>query len=303
MNHNEMFLSQSSFEELSCRKRKITAVIATSQAPLKTLAWSIFSILLRSKDYVEGVHVLINGPTEDCQLQDDKHFFLNKLKSAGLPITIQRIYGHIGHGNALDSMIPWVNTEFYLAMHDDLIVLDDDWTEYFENIDAATSILYDPPFLMRGVGFANHKGKKKLALPHLNSTFMICRRSAFKEVGASWRGYHVKNEFNLMEWKNLIEFLEHHIGKSHIQFDYKRSVEEDFGYVNVDIGGWAYYLLSKAGFKFSPIKSCSVYHLRAASWYSVSKERFDQISPIVRDLEEQVRLEIPNSFEHYCEFP
>lgn len=305
MNHNEMFLSQSSFEELSCQKNKITAIIATSDSPLKTLAWSVLSLLLRSGDCVENVHVLINGPV-DNPLQDKKQLFLNKLRSAGLPITVQRVYGHVGHANALDSMIPWVNTEFYLAMHDDLIVLDDDWTCWFnlmkDEDERETAILYDPPFLMRGIGISEYEGGLKLALPHLNSTFMICRKSAFKETGASWRGYHVRKKFNLMQWKDLVSFLNYHIQRNHVTFDYKKYVEKDFDYLNVDIGGWAYYLLSKAGFKFSPIKSHSVYHLRAASWFEVSEQRFDQISPITQDLEYQIKQEIPEIFSCYCDY-
>jgi hypothetical protein len=301
MNHDDMFFSQERFELLSCKKNKISAIIATSQAPIKTLAWSILSLFFRSKDYIENIHVLINGPSEDCKLQDDKQSFLNKLKSAGIPITIHRVYGSIGHSQAIDSVVPWIKTEFYLTMHDDLIVLDDFWTDNFDKMKTNSSILYDPPLLMRGLEMSRHKGKLKLAMPHLNTTFMICRNSAFKEAGATWGGYHVTYKFNLSKCSKILKFINHHIANNHIRYDYRGFIPEDFDYVNVDIGGWAYYLLSKHGFEFEPIKTRSIFHIRAASWYEVTEKRFSQIDPLVQDLEYEIEKE-KEVFRIYCEF-
>lgn len=325
--HEHMVFSVQELEEKSSMSDKVTAILATCQAPIKPLMWAISSLLLRSDPTVlEHIIVSINGPdsrTGDPSLQDQKQRMLEDVRSLrwhgrDMPLTIQRTWSRIGHTQAMEAAIPWVHTEFYVIMHDDVMVLDASWCkdflEFSKNKEAA--ILYDKPLLLMGVHKKLHEGKWKLALPHLNSAFLVCRKSIFHQLGLRWWGYHIKEPIHIDK-----SFSSYHVVRDHLAIDDNRffsnnfglqayklhrtskdDIEGDYDYFNLDIGSWVYYRLLESGCKFIPLRDNLVYHFKSASWNNKTYTNgINQSGTCIEDLEKILKYQnaCPGLFEVY----
>src|SRR5581483_9596135 len=96
---------------------KVTAIIATSTAPLEFLVQSVLSLILRtSSTNLEQIIVSINGPdprTGDTSLQDQKAQFLNGLVDLGYPITVVRTWSRLEASRAFQMCLSLVSTRYY----------------------------------------------------------------------------------------------------------------------------------------------------------------------------------------------
>ena len=160
-------------QEEMCEKAMkpgITAIISTSQSHPKLFALSLLSLICNSEQVEEGLEhiiVCINGPDErtgSTENQDIKQRFLEDLrsldffikdKSTGkilkkvpMPLTINRVWSRVGHGECLDSAISWVHTKNYLLMHDDVFVLKPAWEKQVnKSLDESnTAFIVQRPF-------------------------------------------------------------------------------------------------------------------------------------------------------------
>ena len=292
-----MILNISEAENLTLIPQKTTAILATCQSDMKVFMWSIFSLLLRSKpENLEHIMVCINGGDErhGCtSLQDNKQEFLEEIRrlkwhKRDMPLTIIRAWSRVGHGQALEMAIPWVHTEYYTIMHDD-VILKNDWDiESFEKIKEEKSILsYFPPLLWCGVGKTFDK-KWRISLPHMNTTLVTCKKSLMTGLGVRWYGYHVNHDFNLCEKVNIKEFLEYHQKNSNIQSF--PVIEEPYGSISMDIGTWVYYKIKEAGYSINKIGTDKALHLQSMSWGENTNDRIDNdaydISLLEKEIEE-----------------
>lgn len=200
--------------------------------------WAVLSLLSRSDPFgfLEHITVVINGPdrrTGSPELQDRKQAFLEELRglpwrapngerARDMPLTVCRVWSQIGHAQAIETAVPWCRTESYLLMHDDAIVLRDDWQQQ------ALGFLDDPLLVLATVrqgdeprpavfgGFSwqprgERPGEWSLALPHLNTVFTLCRKNLLAALGARWTGYHVEMPlFRLSEWFDLEGAVRHY---------------------------------------------------------------------------------------------
>lgn len=265
-----MILSKSDYELFSNVQKKITVVVATSQSSIKCFMLSIFSLLLRSKRELEHFIVNINGPDSRCGstlLQDTKQSFLEelrllKLKERDMPITVARTWSRVGHAQSLDSMIPWVHTEYYCIMHDDVIIKNPEWTDFVIDCfkDKNVSMIYYPPLLSTGLSIVEYEGGKKINFPHLNSTMILSRKSLYTELGLRWYGYHVKNKFSL--FKEDIEKI-HNFYKNEITNTLK---EGEYEYISLDIGSFIYNKFKELKYELKPMPENFLIHLVAMSW-------------------------------------
>lgn len=242
-------------EECERLKRRLglaTAVIPTSAAPPCCLMWSVLSVALRSADFLHQIIVVING---DGPAQDYKQAFVADLSRLLKKVVLLRVWGSSGHAQALESAVPWVWTEFYLSMHDDVIVTGDGWVGEARAAfgDRSVALVYHPPLLQVPL----HSNGRTLHMPHLNTKFLLCSKPLWTAAGATWAAYDIAGDFNL---PNLAGFNEYHgehtvgVGRT----DYQR--------YSSDIGGWAYHRLRTAGFRAAPLSGRYVRHFCRMSW-------------------------------------
>jgi len=181
---------------------KITVIIPTNQSPIQCLAWSLLSLYLRSDvSKIESVIVSINGPdsrTGETSCQDDKFCLCQKFQDY-LPITIIRTWSRCAIGAAMQAAMPLVKTDKYLLMHDDVIVLSQDWQQEAENaFESGAAAIVTPPILDKKFTVTileNHPNEANTAVyaPSLNICFSMFRTSD----NLKWLEYHLKkNDVN-----------------------------------------------------------------------------------------------------------
>lgn len=267
--YDHMVVDIGELEEKTCRKGENCFIIATSQGSINYLMWTVFSILLRSKSFTDHLIFAINGPdkrTGDPWVQDTKQKFLEVLRDEYQGnITINRVWSRIGHAQAVESVVPWVHTEFYTISHDDIILLDPDWgskcLEKFQS-DPKLAICGDlRPFF--GGEEQVFEGKMKLGMPHINSVFACCRKVLTLKCGARWWGYHIEKDFRLSE-----EEYQHMMERFGYWFEQKPRPNVQYGYFATDIGSWMLCFLEQAGFGYARMDDhkSPVVHIRSASW-------------------------------------
>lgn len=185
----------------------VTAIIATSTSPLPMLAWCVLSLILRSSrdGLLQGIIVAINGPQGDTREQDAKQAFLDDLMKC-VPLTVSRVYGPIGHGEAIDSAIPWVRTRAYLLVHDDAMLLSSHWEVVARNalghqdlaMVATPGVFgiggHRPAILVSGFTVCerdDRAGESHIVFPHVNTVFTLCRKDVLAPIGRRWEGFSI----------------------------------------------------------------------------------------------------------------
>ena len=303
MTHPHMILELDELERMSSIPDKVCVLMATCQAPMRPFLWSVFSMMLRSDpDVIEHFNFVINGPdarTGDTELQDQKQEFLEALRDIPFhgkpgPITIMRVWSRIGHTQSMEMATPWIHTENYVLMHDDVIVLNNKWSQTYKETflpNKNLAIMTAPPLLLaKGLVKSRFQGKWKLGLPHINSCFMICRKPLLVKEGCRWWGYHVEHEIDASTWEQFDEFIEYHKNLGHIQEGLE--MEDEYHYINMDIGSWSYYQLHQAGYEFDTLPFDAIHHFKAASWDRNPRNlesRLDSQSLEIQSLEEEIR--------------
>lgn len=312
MPHPHMVLDVDECELSSLIQGKNTAIIATSQSPMSIFMMSIFGLLLRSDpDHLEHFMVAINGADErtgDTTLQDRKQEFLSelrKLKWAGrdMPITVNRVWSRLGHGQSLDACVSWVHTEFYTIMHDDVILQDKGWGDLATRrlSDPHTALAFHPPLLACGMEKNMHEGRWKLNFPHLNSTFVVCKKALTSKAGVRWAGYHFQNPFHLYDMVDIKSFLAHHTGRKHL-----RSfpvIERPYSLVSMDVGAWMYYELGNMGYSFAPLPEDILCHFISISWHTEDqiRKKMDRHRTVIDRLEADL-AEVPEYYALYRKY-
>ncbi len=264
--HNHLVLDYADSIELNELKNKTTILMATSQVDIIILMWSVFSFFLRSNSF-EHFTVCINGPnknTGDTSPQDIKQRFFEKLiNDYDLPISLMRILGRQGHAHSIDSCIPWVHTEYYTLVHDDVIILKD-WQNNLESTgylsDPNRSIILSPPTLVAPMQLSKYNDKHKLGIPHLSTFFTYVKKSFIEKHGLRWHGNHSEFEF----------VLEGDFSKDFLDF-YKKvniSIEDGqkFYYHSTDVGSYIWYKVVSDNYKIYNFDKDICLHIEEASW-------------------------------------
>ena len=270
--HTEMALNIEECVELTHLKNKTTAVIPTSESSIEFLVWSVFSLLLRSKpkDLLEHICVCINGPdlrTGDDSLQNKKQEFLEDLRNipwyhmedtttkTDMPITVIRAWSRVDWSEPMEMALPWIHTDSYIIMHDDVIIKTPDWQDEvkkkFYN-DDNVAIAYTELFGCK-CDHAIHKGMYLLRLPQLQSTFLVCKKKWIMKAGVNWSGYQIPSDYNFLQFNlneneieneiDVEEFVQYYTKKGLINKEIQKN--ELYNFVRQDIGAWIYYKLSK----------------------------------------------------------
>lgn len=262
---NNLIIPHNQYVELSEIKNKTTYVMATSQVDIKILMWSIFSLLLRSNpNYIEHYIININGPhskTGNPEPQNIKQKLLETLRdNYKFPATIFRIWGRQGHTHSIDGCIPWVHTEYYTLVHDDIILLKD-WTDELNLylLDPKKCIIGLPPLLIKHKFKCKFNNKLRLSLPHLNSCFLHVKKSCIEKT---WHGHHVNKKIKFTK-----EFYDNFM-KCYGDFSYVHEIQidDEFEYLNTDVGSWVFQNLKMNGYNFYTFSPETCHHISMASW-------------------------------------
>lgn len=285
-----MAFDRSECVEMSALPEKITAIIPTAAGPMECLLWSVFSLLLRSKpnDLIEHFVVCINGPdsrTGDETNCDIKQEFLEELRDMqwyhtdapdtkkDMPITVIRAWSRIGHPEAVEMAIPWVHTDAYLLMHDDIIITKHSWLkEVREKFchDPDVAIAFSPRLLCAQCDSSTYHDKPILRMPHLLCAFLVCRRKWVEQTGTTWCGWHIPTPpFKLHERVgNVEEFLNYY--RKLNALDNPPDLNATYEYATMEMGAWLYYCLCQDGRKFAQLDPKLIHHFGTMSWDSES---------------------------------
>lgn len=300
MPHPHMAFSVQECESLSLIPNKNTTIIATSQSAMDIFMMSIFSLLLRSNpNKLEHFMVCINGADKRCgdpKLQDIKQNFLEELRNMkwndrDMPISVIRVWSRLGHSQSLEMAIPWVHTEYYTIMHDDVIIKDEKWLDKaFENLsNPKSAISYLPPLLWGGMGKKVINKKWYLELPHMHSALLVCKKPITQELGVRWSGYHFDHEFRLYDQVNVQEFMDYHYKRNNVQSF--PIIEQPYAGISMDIGSWVYNNILEKGYELVPLHESTALHMRSFSWReeSFKKQRMEEHKNTLLGVYEEIK--------------
>lgn len=279
-------------EKLTLKKGKISAIIPTFSSPMKCFMLSVFSLLIRSNPNVlDHLFFSINGPDAregGNELQDKKQSFLEELRSLNWSgfgvnpgnITISRTWSRIGHSQALEQCIPWIDTEFYLSMHDDVIVLNDSWCDLKDFVENESMIMKT-----WGCIFSNRlkSASTRLDLPHLNTIFTLCNKPLMTRLGVSWSGFSFDFNLKISDYIDLEEFKNNH--KKIDSLEFGANFNEEYKSISLDIGSFIFSKIFSLGLDLSRFDHDTVFHFESMSWKF--KEVFSNI--YIEKIEEDIR--------------
>lgn len=306
-------------EELSLIPHKVCAIVPTFSSPMNCFMWSIFSLFLRS-DPRELEHVIIgiNGPDArdpnpaGCPLQDRKQCFvedLRNIKGWDHPgkfnpgaLTLIRTWSRIGHAQMLEQCINWVHTQYYLCMHDDVIVMDKDWGRSVSEFEADPLLaaktwggLPGYPMLLRKM----QKVGTTFELPHFNTIFALCSKPLLRMVNASWVGYHFKKNFRVSDYLDYDKFMGLHDGLGSLEKihpDLSIRGDDRYDACSMDIGTFVYSQIARSGLHVGAFADEAIRHFEAVSWRNQAAAY--QLHPEVVELEKEI-MAIPEYAEIY----
>jgi hypothetical protein len=245
-------------------------------------------------------------------LQDRKQCFVEDLRNIGAwdrpgefnpgAITLVRTWSRVGHAQMLEQCINWVHTEYYLSMHDDIVVMDKSWSRSLSDFDA------DPRLAAKTWGPAllrkTQRAGATFELPHFNTIFTLCSKPLMRMAGATWAGYHFNKRFRVSDYFDYSEFMALHESLGSLETNHPElSIREDCAYdaCSMDIGTFVYSQLARKGLRVSRFPDSQVTHFEAVSWRNQSAAY--KVHPEVADLEREI-MSIPQYrviYERYRE--
>ena len=275
MPDDRVIFKPSECESASLIKGKNTVIMATCQSSMHIFMTSVLSAVINSNpSTVEHFMVCINGGddrTESTALQDRKQAFLEELRRSkwhgrDMPLTVVRVWSRIGHTQSVEMAIPWVHTEFYTIMHDDVIITKEDWAESAEaklSMDRV-AMCKEAPVLQMSTNEVKIDGKDFVNLPHINSSFCVCRKSDMTEIGQRWYGYHFLKEFVIKDTISPERFMENHAEWA--GDDKFVSVEKSYEGLSIDVGGFIWSAAIDKGYRIECFDESKSVHLIGMSW-------------------------------------
>lgn len=308
--HKHMAVDIVGATTLTSLTNKITVIYPTCQSPIECLLWSTFSLLLRAnaKDLIEHFTVVINGPdkrTGDPANQDLKQAFLEDLRrlkwwnvnkpqeQRDMPISILRVWSRIGHPEAVEMAMPWIHTDAFLIMHDDIIITKHNWlNEIKEKFYGNPNVVigYTPNLMCCQCDSNKHQNKDLLRFPHLLCAFLVCKKSLIRKLGSTWCGYHIETEPFLLKDKvgDVDEFMRYY--KNMNLLDHPPQTTQKYEVISMEMGAWHFYNAVQAGMQFVQLDPTLIEHIGAASWDTPAGlvRRVERIMPAVRKLEKEI---------------
>jgi len=306
-------------DRLSLIPGKVCAIIPTYSSPMNYFMWSVFSLFLRSDPReLEHVIVGINGPdsrypaADGSELQDRKQCFIEDLRNIrdwdrpGMfnpgAITLVRTWSRVGHPPTVDQCVNWVHTRYYLVMHDDIVVLDRNWSKAvyeFEEDSKLVAKTFGDPLVVK-----LQRHGDILEFPHFSTTFSMFDKSLMRMIGAFWMGYYVGNkQFRIKDMADFQDFMreQERIGclARHDSQEWQVREETEFQGFSMEIGTFVHYAIAKHGLRIHQFEPSCVKHFYAGTWRNQNGAY--QHHPEVEELEKEI-MSIPEYAEIYLRY-
>jgi len=297
---NKTLLNEYECEKITNIPNKITAIIPTYSCDMSNFMLCVFSLLLRSSpEILEHIIVGINGPDErtgGTELQDNKQKFIEELRKMTwfgkmMPITLSRTWSRLGHAQMIEQCLAWVHTEYYLLMHDDVMILDKKWNK------EASSFFLNKNSVMKSQDALSEwslfKVDKRIVFPHFtNTNFLLCSKNIMKKLGADWVGYHVDLNYqvdNLTSYKKLIEYWK---DKKMLKPDHNIKKEDKFDSMSLDIGSFILPKILDSKYDVEYFSKDCTSHMTAGSWMnSEGSFSLSEISRLEKELKDHPEYE------------
>jgi len=216
-----------------------------------------------------------------------------------MPISVIRAWSRIGHPEAVEMAMPWIHTDTYLIMHDDLIICQHEWLrevekKFFEDPEVAIAYIKTGPgvdLMCAKCDCSTYQDKPLLRFPHLLCLFLVCRKKYMWEMGSSWCGYHIPVEpFKLHERVGDVEeFLKYYRNLNALSVTGQPQTTEPYQYISMEMGAWHYYNAVQKGYKFAPL-DIDLIHFGAMSWEVDTGKggRLQKYGKQIKALEEEI---------------
>lgn len=264
-------------------KGVVDVIIPSSKAPAQLLAWGLLSFLLRTNpNKFSRIIVCLNG--KDEPLLDIKHSFLKEVNEINERITVIRVDDYPEHSCALETGLVWSRSEFYLQMHDDIVVLKD-WTQYIPD-DPKLGFVTTTPRLSCGLheNYDEQHDWQCIHLPHPNGSFLFGSRVNLIKSHTSWLCSCVPKPFTLTQ--EQVDFLI----SEHDPHDHSPPIAgKRYDRMCAEMGAYLYHSLKKSGHNFHLFPNGVVHHFSAGSWLQhLLPEKINAVMPSLTKLEEEI---------------
>jgi len=300
---------------------KITAIIATGQAPIRCLLWSLLSLLLRTRPNRQLEHIIVCMSGYRQEEIDRKQRLLEELYYApwfhaddpdnrrDMPLSFIRSWhkypgspypSYVTEAMAVEMSTNLVMTEAYLTVHDDNILLNANWTDEVDSkffADPDVLMAYSPALLCCDLTSYNHHGWRGdaplLLFPNMAGNFNICRKGLMHRIGSRWDAFHLCCEdFMLPDCVDYDSWLAWWREQGVVETVSTRPIKDEaYRYISYDIGAWIFHDGRAAGLKFVPLSPGMVHHIKMMSWdipWERKQQRLDACGDIVADLEREI---------------
>lgn len=291
-----------SCERVHLLKDKISAVIPTFSSPMNCFIRSVFSLILRSDpNLLHHVFISINGPDSregGNELQDKKQSFVEGLRSAKWPgrgfnpgaITLTRTWSRIGHSQALEQCVPWIDTEYYLSMHDDVLVMDSSWCSLDDFRQNEKMVMKTWGGCL--AGRLKNTGSR-LDMPHLNTIFTLCRKPIMTSLGVGWSGFSLDMPFKISDHIDIKVLEGNHKRLDSLGFG--TSLDRDqYESISLDIGSFLFSRICSRGLDIGRFQASVARHFGASSWMPRSNFKTSEVV----DLEAEI-MSVDSYWEIY----
>ena len=230
-----------------CEKRTsnkgVSAVMPTSGSSVRQMMLSVMSVLLRSSPRVlNKIIVGIHGPESDKKTQDAKQSFLEELCVASkdrmdVSVTISRVWGEIEHSTCAEQISNLADTETYVLMRDDTMVLDNLWCDqidgFMSNESSIIKIWGNP-----GIHVLENDDKS-ISVPCIDTSFVLCKKPTMQEIGAKWSGYTVNMEHSIGNLTSFNLFTNWH-RKHNTIGSFKEGESKKYQSINLCMGSFVF---------------------------------------------------------------
>jgi len=304
--HCHLVLDEYDDMRMSYPDDRLTVIMATAGGRLDLLAWSLFSLLLRTDHSLDKVFVAINGPKNDSLL-DEKQRFLLAVADIDKRLSVARLWGHLGHAHCLDMLTPWCFTGRYAIMHDDVIIRDRNWlgaaaTKLHDSFVVAVAYPHITPtgnaqLYMCGMNACSmggeHTGKRSLITPHPCSALVICKTIEMHRRGGRWRGHHVwlDKPKKIGELVYVDKVVDYWSKRKLLDIPAADLESLKFDAVSHDIGTWLLYNSCEAGLRWETMDVDMAFHVERATWDDrrITDRTIQNNSGVVTDIVDEIK--------------
>ena len=154
-------------------------------------------------------------------------------------------------------------------MHDDVIVIENDWCEEAIEIfkDPKVAIVHCAPERYGHCFEFIFDGKTKLiGNAHLQNPIAVCKKSIMTKLGTRWYGYHIVKDCSMknINYEKYVEYNNQYRNKD-INMKFPKE-NGDYNGLSLDIGSWVIHEIKENGYDIKTFFNEKIIHFIKSSW-------------------------------------